>query len=370
MKFEELNLDERILRAVEDMGFEEASPIQASAIPVIMDDRDVVGQAQTGTGKTAAYSIPVLEKIDPDLKKLQAVILCPTRELAVQVAEEIRKLAKYMSDIKVLPVYGGQEIVRQIKSLKAGVQILVGTPGRVMDHMRRKTVKFDNVSMVVLDEADEMLDMGFIEDIEEIMSNVAQGENRQTLLFSATMPAPIEKLARSYMHNPQKVMISREQLTVPSVDQLYFETRDKFEGLCRVLDIEDSGKYIIFCRTKKNVDDLQASLQVRGYMAGSLHGDMSQAQRDRVMRRFREGKLEILIATDVAARGIDIDDISHVINFDIPQDHESYVHRIGRTGRAGNTGTALTFCSQEERKLVNDIQKLTGKKLNKANFTF
>ena len=369
IKFEDMQLSKKVLNAVRDMGFEEPSPIQAQTIPLALEGHDVIGQAQTGTGKTAAFGIPTIEQIDEKNKYIQALVLTPTRELAIQIAEEFNKIGKYKR-VKTLPVYGGQMIDRQIRALRFGVKVVVGTPGRLIDHIRRNTIKLDHVKMLILDEADEMLDMGFIEDIEEIMSNVAQGENRQTLLFSATMPAPIEKLARSYMHNPQKVMISREQLTVPSVDQLYFETRDKFEGLCRVLDIEDSGKYIIFCRTKKNVDDLQASLQVRGYMAGSLHGDMSQAQRDRVMRRFREGKLEILIATDVAARGIDIDDISHVINFDIPQDHESYVHRIGRTGRAGNTGTALTFCSQEERKLVNDIQKLTGKKLNKANFTF
>lgn len=334
------------------MGFEEPSPIQAQTIPLALEGHDVIGQAQTGTGKTAAFGIPTIEQIDEKNKYIQALVLTPTRELAIQIAEEFNKIGKYKR-VKTLPVYGGQMIDRQIRALRFGVKVVVGTPGRLIDHIRRNTIKLDHVKMLILDEADEMLDMGFIEDIEEIMSNVAQGENRQTLLFSATMPAPIEKLARSYMHNPQKVMISREQLTVPSVDQLYFETRDKFEGLCRVLDIEDSGKYIIFCRTKKNVDDLQASLQVRGYMAGSLHGDMSQAQRDRVMRRFREGKLEILIATDVAARGIDIDDISHVINFDIPQDHESYVHRIGRTGRAGRTGIAVTFI---EPKRISSIK--------------
>ena len=347
IKFEDMQLSKKVLNAVRDMGFEEPSPIQAQTIPLALEGHDVIGQAQTGTGKTAAFGIPTIEQIDEKNKYIQALVLTPTRELAIQIAEEFNKIGKYKR-VKTLPVYGGQMIDRQIRALRFGVKVVVGTPGRLIDHIRRNTIKLDHVKMLILDEADEMLDMGFIEDIEEIMSNVAQGENRQTLLFSATMPAPIEKLARSYMHNPQKVMISREQLTVPSVDQLYFETRDKFEGLCRVLDIEDSGKYIIFCRTKKNVDDLQASLQVRGYMAGSLHGDMSQAQRDRVMRRFREGKLEILIATDVAARGIDIDDISHVINFDIPQDHESYVHRIGRTGRAGRTGIAVTFIEPKE----------------------
>lgn len=362
IKFEDMQLSKKVLNAVRDMGFEEPSPIQAQTIPLALEGHDVIGQAQTGTGKTAAFGIPTIEQIDEKNKYIQALVLTPTRELAIQIAEEFNKIGKYKR-VKTLPVYGGQMIDRQIRALRFGVKVVVGTPGRLIDHIRRNTIKLDHVKMLILDEADEMLDMGFIEDIEEIMSNVAQGENRQTLLFSATMPAPIEKLARSYMHNPQKVMISREQLTVPSVDQLYFETRDKFEGLCRVLDIEDSGKYIIFCRTKKNVDDLQASLQVRGYMAGSLHGDMSQAQRDRVMRRFREGKLEILIATDVAARGIDIDDISHVINFDIPQDHESYVHRIGRTGRAGRTGIAVTFIEPKEYRQLKLIERMTKSRM-------
>ena len=361
-KFEKLGLSEELLKSINELGFEKPTPIQENIIPVILEGYDVIGQAQTGTGKTLAFSSILLTNLKERKKKPQAYILSPTRELTMQIHEELKKLGKY-SSLRFACVYGGSGIEKQIKSIKKGVDIVVGTPGRMMDLMRRKVLQLDEVSYVVLDEADEMLDMGFIEDIEEIMSNVAQGENRQTLLFSATMPAPIEKLARSYMHNPQKVMISREQLTVPSVDQLYFETRDKFEGLCRVLDIEDSGKYIIFCRTKKNVDDLQASLQVRGYMAGSLHGDMSQAQRDRVMRRFREGKLEILIATDVAARGIDIDDISHVINFDIPQDHESYVHRIGRTGRAGRTGIAVTFIEPKEYRQLKLIERMTKSRM-------
>ena len=357
-KFEDMLLSKKLLNAIEDMGFEEPSPIQAETIPLALTGKDVIGQAQTGTGKTAAFGIPTVEQIDEKNKYIQALILTPTRELAIQIAEEFNKIGKYKK-VKTLPVYGGQMIDRQIRALRSGVKIVVGTPGRLVDHIRRNTIKLDHVKMLVLDEADEMLDMGFIEDIEEIMSQLAQGDNRQTLLFSATMPAPIEKLARSYMNNPEKVKITREELTVPSINQLYFETRDKFEGLCRVLDIEDGGKYIIFCRTKKNVDDLQAALSVRGYSAGSLHGDMSQGQRDRVMRRFREGKIEILIATDVAARGIDIDDITHVINFDIPQDHESYVHRIGRTGRAGRTGIAVTFIEPKEYRLLRLIQKLT-----------
>lgn len=357
-KFEEMLLSKKVLSAIKDMGFEEPSPIQKKTIPLALNGKDVIGQAQTGTGKTCAFGIPAIENIDERSRFIEVLVLTPTRELAIQIAEEFNKIGKYKK-VKTLPVYGGQMIERQIRSLKNGVNIVVGTPGRLVDHIRRKTIRLDNVKMLILDEADEMLDMGFIEDIEEIMSQVVQGVNRQTLLFSATMPKEIEKLARSYMHNPEVIKITKEELTVPSINQLYFETKDKFEGLCRVLDIEDGGKYIIFCRTKKNVDDLQAALSVRGYSAGSLHGDMSQSQRDRVMRRFREGKLEILIATDVAARGIDIDDITHVINFDIPQDHESYVHRIGRTGRAGRTGIAVTFIEPKEYRQLRLIAKMT-----------
>lgn len=363
MKFEELNLDERILRAVEDMGFEEASPIQASAIPVIMDDRDVVGQAQTGTGKTAAYSIPVLEKIDPDLKKLQAVILCPTRELAVQVAEEIRKLAKYMSDIKVLPVYGGQEIVRQIKSLKAGVQILVGTPGRVMDHMRRKTVKFDNINMVILDEADEMLDMGFREDMETILTDTPQ--DRQTVMFSATMPKAIMDIARNFQKDAKVIKVVRKELTVSNIEQFYYEVRpkNKTEVLCRLIDIYNPRLSVVFCNTKRQVDELISELKGRGYFADGIHGDMKQQQRDRVMDDFRSGKVDILIATDVAARGIDVDDVDMVFNYDIPQDEEYYVHRIGRTGRAGRSGMALSFISGKEVYKLKDIERYCKTKI-------
>ena len=303
MKFEELQIDERILRAVEDMGFEEASPIQSKAIPVVLEGKDIVGQAQTGTGKTAAYSIPMLQKIDPSIKKVQAIVLCPTRELAVQVAEEIRKLAKYMSDIKVLPVYGGQEIVRQIKSLKTGVQIVVGTPGRVMDHMRRKTVKFDNVSMVILDEADEMLDMGFREDMETILTDTP--EDRQTVLFSATMPKAIMDIAKKFQNNAEVVKVVRKELTVENIEQYYYEVRpkNKNEVLCRLIDIYNPRLSVVFCNTKKKVDELISELKGRGYFADGIHGDMKQAQRDRVMNDFRDGKTEILIATDVAARG-------------------------------------------------------------------
>ena len=363
MKFDELNIDERILRAIEDMGFEETSPIQTQAIPAVCEGIDVVGQAQTGTGKTAAYTIPMLMKIDPQIKKPQAIVLCPTRELAVQVAEEIRKLAKYMSDIKVLPVYGGQEIVRQIKSLKTGVQIIVGTPGRVMDHMRRKTVKFDNINMVILDEADEMLDMGFREDMETILTETP--EDRQTVMFSATMPKAIMDIARNFQKDARIIKVVRKELTVSNIEQFYYEVRpkNKTEVLCRLIDIYNPRLSVVFCNTKRQVDELISELKGRGYFADGIHGDMKQQQRDRVMDDFRSGKVDILIATDVAARGIDVDDVDMVFNYDIPQDEEYYVHRIGRTGRAGRSGMALSFISGKEVYKLKEIERYCKTKI-------
>ena len=363
MKFDELNIDERILRAIEDMGFEETSPIQTQAIPAVCEGINVVGQAQTGTGKTAAYTIPMLMKIDPQIKKPQAIVLCPTRELAVQVAEEIRKLAKYMSDIKVLPVYGGQEIVRQIKSLKTGVQIIVGTPGRVMDHMRRKTVKFDNINMVILDEADEMLDMGFREDMETILTETP--EDRQTVMFSATMPKAIMDIARNFQKDARIIKVVRKELTVSNIEQFYYEVRpkNKTEVLCRLIDIYNPRLSVVFCNTKRQVDELISELKGRGYFADGIHGDMKQQQRDRVMDDFRSGKVDILIATDVAARGIDVDDVDMVFNYDIPQDEEYYVHRIGRTGRAGRSGMALSFISGKEVYKLKDIERYCKTKI-------
>ena len=363
MKFDELNIDERILRAIEDMGFEETSPIQTQAIPAVCEGIDVVGQAQTGTGKTAAYTIPMLMKIDPQIKKPQAIVLCPTRELAVQVAEEIRKLAKYMSDIKVLPVYGGQEIVRQIKSLKTGVQIIVGTPGRVMDHMRRKTVKFDNINMVILDEADEMLDMGFREDMETILTETP--EDRQTVMFSATMPKAIMDIARNFQKDARIIKVVRKELTVSNIEQFYYEVRpkNKTEVLCRLIDIYNPRLSVVFCNTKRQVDELISELKGRCYFADGIHGDMKQQQRDRVMDDFRSGKVDILIATDVAARGIDVDDVDMVFNYDIPQDEEYYVHRIGRTGRAGRSGMALSFISGKEVYKLKDIERYCKTKI-------
>jgi len=363
VRFEEMGLSEQTLKAVTEMGFEEASPIQAKAIPAQLRGEDIIGQAQTGTGKTAAFGIPLLEKINPKDKKLQVVALCPTRELAIQVADEIRKLSKFMHGIKVLPIYGGQDIVKQIRSLKAGTQIVIGTPGRVMDHMRRKTVKFDNVHTLVLDEADEMLNMGFREDIETILEQVPQ--ERQTVMFSATMPKAIQDIATTYQKNPTMVKVVKKELTVPKIEQYYYEVKpkNKVEVLCRLIDMHDPKLSLIFCNTKRKVDELTTELQGRGYFAEGLHGDLKQVQRDRVMNGFRNGKTEILVATDVAARGIDVDDIEAVFNYDIPQDDEYYVHRIGRTGRAGREGKAFNLVIGKEVYKLRDIQRYCKTKI-------
>lgn len=357
VRFDELQLDERIVRAVTDMGFEAASPIQAQAIPVQLEGLDIIGQAQTGTGKTAAFGIPLLQKIDPDSKKLQAIALCPTRELAIQVAEEIRRLAKYMHGIKVLPIYGGQDIVRQIRGLKDGTQIVIGTPGRVMDHMRRKTIRCDHVHTVIMDEADEMLNMGFLEDMETILSQLP--EERQTVMFSATMPPAIQEIARKFQKDPVNVKVVKKELTVPKVTQYYYEVKPKtkVEVMCRLLDMYAPKLSVAFCNTKKQVDELVQELQGGGYFAEGLHGDLKQEQRDRVMNSFRNGATEILVATDVAARGIDVDDVEAVFNYDIPQDDEYYVHRIGRTGRAGRDGIAFSFVVGREVYKLRDIQR-------------
>jgi ATP-dependent RNA helicase DeaD len=362
-KFEELELSSQILRAVEDMGFEEMSPIQAKAIPSLLEGKDIVGQAQTGTGKTAAFGIPLLEKVDPKNKSIQALVLCPTRELAIQVAEEFRKLGKYMHGIKILPVYGGQEISKQIRSIKSGIQIIIGTPGRVMDHMRRKTIKLDGIKMIVLDEADEMLNMGFREDIETILSQIST--ERQTVMFSATMPGPILDIAKTYQKNPSIIKVVKKELTVPKIEQYYYEVtpKNKEEVLSRLLDIYNPKLSLVFCNTKKKVDELTAALQGRGYFVEGLHGDLKQQQRDRVMNSFRNGRTEILVATDVAARGIDVDDVEAVFNYDVPQDDEYYVHRIGRTGRAGREGRAFTLVVGKEVYKLKDIQRYCKTKI-------
>ncbi len=363
IRFEDLELDSRILRAVTEMGFEAATPIQAQAIPVQMEGRDIVGQAQTGTGKTAAFGIPLLQKVDPKEKKLQAMILCPTRELAIQVAEELRRLAKYMHGVKVVPVYGGQDINRQIRSLKDGVQIVVGTPGRVMDHMRRKTIRCDHIHTAILDEADEMLDMGFLEDMETILGELPQ--ERQTLMFSATMPEEIQRIAANFQKEPVMVKVVKKELTVPEVTQYYYEVRrdTKVEVMCRLLDMYSPKLSMAFCNTKKQVDDLVGELQGRGYFAEGLHGDLKQMQRDQVMNRFRTGKTEVLVATDVAARGIDVGNVEAVFNYDIPQDDEYYVHRIGRTARAGHAGIAFSFAVGREVYKLRDIQRYCKTKI-------
>lgn len=363
IRFEELALDSRILRAVTDMGFEAASPIQAQSIPLELEGLDIIGQAQTGTGKTAAFGIPLLQKVDPENQKPQAIILCPTRELAIQVSDEIRRLAKYMHGIKVLPIYGGQEIGRQIRSLKDGVQVIIGTPGRVMDHMRRKTVKLDDIHTVVLDEADEMLNMGFLEDMETILSELP--EERQTVMFSATMPQAIAEIARKFQKNPELVRVVKKELAAPKVTQYYYEVKpkNKLEVMCRLLDLYDPKLSVVFCNTKRQVDELVQALQGRGYFADGLHGDLKQEQRDRVMKNFRTGRTDILVATDVAARGIDVDDVEAVFNYDIPQDDEYYVHRIGRTGRAGREGRAFSLVVGREVYKLREIQRYCKTKI-------
>lgn len=363
LRYEDAGIDGRILRAVKELGFEHMTPIQEQAIPLFMTGRDIIGQAQTGTGKTAAFGIPILQKINPENRSLQAVILCPTRELAMQAADELRKFAKYMNGIKVLPIYGGQEIYKQIKNLKTGVQIVVGTPGRVMDHMRRHTLKMDQVHTVVLDEADEMLNMGFREDIETILKEMP--EKRQTGLFSATMPKPILDITKTYQKDAAYVKMTPKEVTIPLIKQAYYQVRkqDKEEVLCRLIDYYAPGRALIFCNTKRMVDELTEHLKGRGYEVEGLHGDLTQGQRDTVMNLFRSGRTNILIATDVAARGIDVSDVEAVYNFDVPDDIEYYVHRIGRTGRAGKTGRSFTLVVGREAYKIRDIERICHTKI-------
>ncbi len=359
IRFEDLGLSKEVLKSVQDMGFEETSPIQELAIPFLLEGRDVIGQAQTGTGKTAAFGIPILERIDLRSKSTQAIVLCPTRELAIQVAEELVKLAAHKRGLFVLPVYGGQPIDRQFRGLARGAQVVVGTPGRVMDHMERGTLKLETVNMAVLDEADEMLDMGFRDDIEAILEKTPDA--CQTIFFSATMAPAIMDLSRRYLNNPELVKVTQKMLTVPNIEQVYFEVRphQKMDALCRLLDSQGYRKALVFCSTKRSVDEVTVHLQARGYQSDGLHGNLAQAQRDRVMNRFRTGGIEILVATDVAARGIDVDDVDAVVNFDIPNDVENYVHRIGRTGRAGRSGSAFTFVTPRENYKLRDIIRYT-----------
>ncbi|MBO4750090.1 MAG: DEAD/DEAH box helicase [Lachnospiraceae bacterium] len=350
-------LDPRIQRALDDMGFAKLTPIQEQAIPALLTGRDIIGQAQTGTGKTAAFGIPLIQRVNPDLQKLQAIVLCPTRELAIQAALELRKLAKYIEALRILPVYGGQEIGRQIRALP-GTQISVGTPGRVMDHMNRHTIKLDNVSMVVLDEADEMLNMGFREDMEVILGAI-EGDH-QTALFSATMPKPILDITKKFQkEDTQTIRIATGELTIPLISQKFFliKNQDKDAATVRLLEYYDPRLCLIFCNTKAKVEELSEVLKKNNFQAEGLHGDLIQHQRDIVMGRFRNGSTNILIATDVAARGIDVDDVEIVINYDVPLDNEYYVHRIGRTGRAGKTGMSFTFANARELRRIREIER-------------
>jgi len=355
--FANLPISDEVKRAVAEMGFEEATYIQSQSIPLILDGHDIIGHSQTGTGKTAAFGIPIIEKISKELTgSTQALILCPTRELAIQGCEEIRKFAKYKHGISVVPVYGGQHIDRQINSLKKGAEIVIGTPGRIMDHLKRHTLRLKHLSMIVLDEADEMLNMGFREDIELILQDVP--EFRQTILFSATIPPEIMRITHQYQQNPTVVKMTQKELTVPSIRQFYYEVPGgkKTETLARLLDYYNPNRSLVFCNTKRMVNELTDELQFRGYSPDGLHGDMKQEARTTAMNAFKNGKVDILIATDVAARGIDVDDIDAVFNFDLPQDVEYYIHRIGRTGRAGKAGVSYTLVSG--RQQINALKEM------------
>jgi len=362
--FEEMGLSQPVIRALSKMGFEAPTAIQELAIVPAMEGRDMIGQAQTGTGKTAAFAIPLVERIGRDERAVRGLIVTPTRELAVQVAEEINSIG-LVKGIRALPIYGGQDINLQIRSLKSRPQIIVGTPGRLLDHVRRKTIRLEEVFFVVLDEADEMLNMGFIEDIETILRHITG--DRQMLLFSATMPAPVQELARRFMRNPELIRVKTKEVTLPGIVQHYIEVHDrqKFDILCRLLDIQAPELAIIFCRTKRRVDEVSEALKKRGYLADGIHGDLTQSKRDRVMSNFKSGNAEILVTTDVAARGLDINGISHVYNFDIPQDPDSYVHRIGRTGRLGKAGAAVTLVTHRELYQLRMIELATKRKMLK-----
>jgi ATP-dependent RNA helicase DeaD len=357
--FNELNLSKEVHRAIAEMGFEEATPIQSQSIPHIFSGRDIIGQAQTGTGKTCAFGIPTVEMIDSENEIIQALVLCPTRELAIQTAEELKNVSKYKKGLKILPIYGGQPIERQITALKQHPQIIIGTPGRIMDHMRRHTLKLTELKMLILDEADEMLNMGFREDIDVILEKIPV--KKQTILFSATLPREILDITTQYLKDPILIKVLHKELTVPNIEQFYLEVGEsgKPDVLSRLIDAYNLKLSLVFCNTKKRVDELTSHLQSRGYMAEALHGDMIQSQRDKVMAKFRKGAIDILIATDVAARGIDVDDIEAVFNYDIPSDEEYYVHRIGRTGRIGKAGKAFTLVSGRGLYKLREIQKYT-----------
>jgi ATP-dependent RNA helicase DeaD len=358
--FAELELSDEVNRAIREMGFVRPTEIQARVIPLLLDSRDVIGQAQTGTGKTAAFGIPLIEGVDEALQHTQALVLAPTRELAMQIGEELRKIARYIPGIQVATIYGGSSYGRQFDDLKAGGQVVVGTPGRILDHIGRGTLKLDSVDYLILDEADRMLDMGFLPDVERILRRTPRG--RQTALFSATVPTVIRILSRRYMHDPTTVHVQPQQITVEEVEQVYYEVadRDKVDGLVSLIEHDPPERAMIFRQTKIGVDRLVATLKRRGLTVSAIHGDMSQSVREHVLREFREGKLTYLVATDVAARGLDIPEVSHVFNYDIPEDSEAYVHRIGRTARMGRSGCAVTFVGEWDADKLPPIQKIVG----------
>lgn len=363
MTFREMGLKPQLLQMIDKKGFSQPTPIQIESIPPGLAGRDIMGQAKTGTGKTAAFGIPMLQKIIPQ-QSLQGMVICPTRELAVQVADEICSLGQGLR-IKALPIYGGQSIEIQLRALRSRPEIIVGTPGRLLDHLNRGTINLSTLKFAVLDEADEMLDMGFLPDIEKILPLCP--EDRQTFLFSATLDPEIRELGRTFMKDPELILIASPELTVSLTEQYYYEVnpRQKVETICRVIDVDQPPVSLIFCRTKKGADELNRVLNSRGYMADSLHGDMSQRERDHVMERFRQGNIEILVATDLAARGLDVEMVTHVINFDIPEDPDGYVHRIGRTGRAGRDGVAITLVEPRQIRQLKIIEKHIGKKINR-----
>jgi ATP-dependent RNA helicase DeaD len=365
LSFEDLAIPEDIQLAIRDLGFEEPTPIQSLSIPAIMEGKDIIGQAHTGTGKTAAFGIPLLSGIDTKIRDTQAVVICPTRELAIQVSEELSRLSSHMKGVTVVPVYGGQPIERQFQALKKGVQVIIATPGRMLDHLNRGTVSLSSVKMAVLDEADEMLDMGFRDDIEAILSRIPK--KPQTVLFSATMSREIMDLAGRFLSAPRVIKVMHDQLTVPKIEQYYYEVKEsaKPDVLSRLIDMYNPRLTLVFCNTKRRVDELTSLLHARGYMAEGLHGDMNQAQRERVMSRFRSGNTDILVATDVAARGIDVENVDAVVNYDVPQDPEYYIHRIGRTGRAGREGRSFTFVSGKEFWKLKEIQKYARIRIGK-----
>ncbi|MBI4620555.1 MAG: DEAD/DEAH box helicase [Desulfobacterales bacterium] len=364
--FENLGLSERTLKALKLKGYEEPTPIQVKTIPAVLaEKKDIVGQAQTGTGKTAAFGLPIIELLHENSKTVQALVLTPTRELAIQVAEEINSL-KGDKRLSIIPIYGGQSIDLQFRSLKKGIDVVVGTPGRILDHLKRRTLKLDKISCLVLDEADEMLNMGFLEDVTEIIEST--GHDKRTMLFSATMPHEIIQIAKKYMGEYTLLKVTKGQLTVSQTDQIYFEVSeaDKFEVLCRIIDIEEEFYGLVFCRTKIDVDTVANRLIERGYDADALHGDLSQKMREKILNKFKKNLLNILVATDVAARGIDVLNLTHVINYALPQDPESYVHRIGRTGRAGKEGNAITFITPQEYRKLQFIQRGAKTDIRKA----